>query len=76
MAGWTALYAAAALLSAVAGFGGTTGALAALGQIVFFLSLVALLVSVVLAAGRSNQQVRPEAVSPKRGQTLSRGLGD
>jgi uncharacterized membrane protein YtjA (UPF0391 family) len=76
MAGWTALYAATAMIAAVAGFGGAAGALAGLGQIVFFVSLVALLVSVVLAAGRSDPQARAEAVSSKRGPTPSRGLAD
>ena len=53
MAKWTPVFAAAAVLAALVGFGGSTGFAAGLGQIVFFLSLVAIMVSLVLAMSRN-----------------------
>jgi uncharacterized membrane protein YtjA (UPF0391 family) len=51
MAKWTPVFAATAVLAALIGFGGFAD-FAWLGQIVFFLCLVAIMVSLVLAASR------------------------
>lgn len=48
MAGWALSFAAAALLAALFGFGGSPGLATAFGQIVFFVSLIACMVSLVL----------------------------
>jgi uncharacterized membrane protein YtjA (UPF0391 family) len=52
MAGWMALFAAASVFSALLGFGGMPNPAAAVAQILFFLCLVALLVSGALSATR------------------------
>jgi uncharacterized membrane protein YtjA (UPF0391 family) len=52
MAGWMALFAAASVFSALLGFGGTPNPAAALAQLLFFVCLVALLVSWTLSATR------------------------
>jgi uncharacterized membrane protein YtjA (UPF0391 family) len=52
MAGWVSLNAAAALIAALLGFGGASGVAAGLAQVSFFVCLVGLMVSLVLASVR------------------------
>ena len=53
MAKWTPVFAAAAVFAAMVGFGGSAGFTAGIGQILFFLCLVAILVSLVLSMSRN-----------------------
>ena len=52
MAGWVPLFVGGVAIAALLGFGGTPALVAGLGQILFFVSLVALMVSLVLASTR------------------------